>query len=124
MQQYISGSGTFGKITVDNSSSVILPVGNSILITDALRLNTGVFDIQGNLLALGVNCSIEGSGFSETKMIQTNISFTDNGVKKTFPAGASTFFLPIGSIGKYTPVTFTVTGNGKQYGCNNHQSGQ
>jgi hypothetical protein len=117
LQQSIMGSGTFGKITVENSSGVTLPVGNSILITDALRLNSGVFDIQGNLLALGVNCTIEGSGFSENKMIQTNISFTDNGVRKTFPSGGSTFMLPIGSVGKYTPVTFVVSGNGNSTGA-------
>lgn len=116
LQQYISGSGTFGKITVDNSSSVTLPVGSSILINDALRLNTGVFDIQGNLLSLGVDCAIEGSGFSETKMIQTNVSFTDNGVRKTFPSGASTFMIPVGSVGKYTPVTFTIAANGNSTG--------
>jgi hypothetical protein len=116
LQQNITGSGTYGKITIDNSSAVTLPVGNSILVTDALRLNNGVFDIQGNLLALGVNCNIEGFGFSENKMIQTNVSFTDNGVKKTFPANASYFLLPVGSLGKYTPVTFNISANDNSTG--------
>jgi hypothetical protein len=111
VQQAVSGSGTFGKITVDNANGVYLPIGSSILITNALRLVQGLFDIQGNLLALGVNCAIEGSDFNPFKMIQTNISFTDNGVKKTFPAGAQTFTYPIGSMGKFTPLTLEITAN-------------
>ena len=116
-KQSITGNGTFGKITIDNGSSVILPVGSTILIEDALRLKAGVFDIQGNLLELGLNCEIEGSGFNENRMIQTNVSFTDNGVKKTFPSGNSGVFLfPIGSVGKYTPVEFDITANATSTG--------
>lgn len=116
VQQAISGTGTFGKITIDNSSGARLPLGSTILINNALRMNQGIFDIQGNLLALGVNCAIEGSGFNAFKMIQTNTSFTDNGIKKTFPAGAETFTYPIGSMGKYTPLTLNITANGNSTG--------
>jgi hypothetical protein len=114
--QEVSGSGTFGKLTIENTNGVFLPIGNAILITNALRLNQGIFDIQGNLLSLGVNCSIEGSGFNPFKMIQTHISFTDFGIKKTFPVGAQTFTYPIGSQGKYTPVTFNITSNTNNFG--------
>lgn len=111
ISQSVSGNGTFGKITIDNTDGVYLPLGNTILVNNAVRLNQGVFDIQGNLLVLGAGCTIEGSGFNAYKMIQTNISFTDNGIKKYFQSGAQTFTYPIGSNGKYTPLTFNITAN-------------
>ncbi|MBA7571426.1 hypothetical protein ES708_13189 [subsurface metagenome] len=49
-------------------------------------------------------------------MIQTNVSFTDYGVKKYLPSGASTFIYPIGSGGKYNPVTLTITANDNSTG--------
>jgi hypothetical protein len=114
--QQISGSGIFGKLTIDNSSGVYLPIGNTLFVTRALRLNQGIIDIQGNLLNMGIDCEVEGTGFNPYKMIQTNISFTDNGIKKSFPAGPYNFTFPIGSLGKYTPVTFNITSNVNDYG--------
>ena len=114
--QSVTGTGTFGKLTIDNPQGVYLPLGTAISVSNALRLNQGLLDIQGNLLVLNINCAIEGSGFSSTKMIQTNISFTDNGIKKYFPSGAQTFTYPIGSNGKYTPLTFNITANATSTG--------
>jgi hypothetical protein len=44
-------------------------------------------------------------------MIQTNISFTDAGIRKNFAeiTTPTTFVYPIGSQGKYTPVEFTIS---------------
>jgi hypothetical protein len=116
VSQAVTGTGTFGKITVDNTDGVYLSLGSTINISNALRLNQGLFDIQGNLLVLGANCAVEGSGFNAYKMIQTNISFTDNGIKKYFPSGAQNFTYPIGSNGKYTPLTFNITANASSTG--------
>jgi hypothetical protein len=116
VSQTITGTGTYGKITVENINGVYLSLGSSITVSDALRLNQGILDIQGNLIVLQVNCAIEGSGFNPYKMIQTNISFTDNGIRKYFPSGAQTFTYPIGSNGKYTPLTFNITANGSTTG--------
>jgi len=110
-QQTLQGSGAFGKLTINNPAGVFVPQGNTININGALQLDNGVFDIGKNLLELTSNASIiEGNAFSEQNMIQTNISFTDAGVKKWFPAISSptTFIYPIGSAGKYTPVEFNI----------------
>ncbi len=114
-----SGSGIIGYLTVNNASGVGVQVttGSQVVITDGLKLDGGVLDVGSNLLELRESADvIAGQPFSSTNMIQTNISFTDNGVKKIFPSGASTFLLPIGSEGKYTPVDYTITANGNSTG--------
>ena len=111
-QQVMTGDGTYGKLTINNGAGVTLPVGNAPTITNFLKLEAGIFNIAGNLLTLDVNCQIqEANPFSKTNMIQTNISFTDNGVKKYFPAGVGSFIYPMGSGGKYTPIIISVTQN-------------
>ena len=110
--QVLTGSGTFGKLTINNSSGISLPAGSEFTISGALELQRGVLDIGKNLLILTENAEIiEGNAFSENNMIRTNISFTDAGVKKFFPAisSATSFIYPIGSQGKYTPVEFDIT---------------
>ncbi|MDG5801001.1 hypothetical protein QA597_11580, partial [Marinilabiliaceae bacterium ANBcel2] len=104
--QRLSGSGSFGMLTISNPLGVDVPIGNEITISDRLRLERGVFNIGRNLLVLDVNAEVEaGEPFSANNMIQTNISFTDNGVIKHMPSGAGTYTFPMGSSGKYTPVT-------------------
>ncbi|UCH13053.1 MAG: hypothetical protein JSV22_08025, partial [Bacteroidales bacterium] len=115
-EQELTGTGTFGKITIDNANNVVVPLGYNMSVTSALNLQSGVFNIGKNLLTLSLNADIEGAPFSTSNMIQTNISFTDYGVKKILPSGSSTFVYPIGSEGKYTPVTMTITANGNSTG--------
>jgi hypothetical protein len=117
--QILTGNGTFGKLTLNNSNGISVPIGNSLKITNSLKMKNGIFNIGKNLLDLGVNAIIEqASPFSKTNMIQTNISFSDYGVRKVFPSGASgtPFIFPLGSSGKYTPVTFNITANGNSTG--------
>ncbi len=112
-EQTLTGKGTFGKLSVNNTSGIALPPGSNFTVTNELQLEAGVLDIGKNLLTLEENASIvERNPFSESNMIQTNISFTDAGVKKHFPAISSseTFIYPLGSSGKYTPVEFNITG--------------
>lgn len=116
-EQDLTGSGVFGKITVNNPAGVFLPLGNNFTVTDTLKLSSGVFAIGRNLLTLTVNAVIEEDNpFSATNMIQTNVSFTDYGVRKYLPSGARTFVYPIGSGGKYTPVTFDISANASATG--------
>ncbi len=116
--QILEGNGTFGKLTISNAEGVSIPVGNQVTITRALKMEAGVFNIGSNLLDLGAAAVIEeASTFSATNMIETNLSFTDNGLRKTFQAGASNFIFPVGSNGKYTPVTLGITGNGNGTGA-------
>lgn len=111
-QQILTGDGTFGKLTINNASGISIPVGNSIKINDYLKLQSGVFNIGGNFLTLNENCEIlEANPFGVSNMIQTNVSFTDNGVKKIFPTGAQSFTYPIGAVNKYTPVEIIISQN-------------
>jgi hypothetical protein len=109
LQRSAVGTSTFGILTISNPANVIVPDGTgfSFVIQDRLRLEEGVLDIGGNLLELTENSQIEAvNPFSATNMIQTNSSFTDNGVRKYFNpiSSATTFVFPVGQ-GKYTPVT-------------------
>lgn len=111
--QTLTGNGTFGKLTIFNSNGVNVPVGNQLTISNSLKMNGGVFNIGKNRLDLGPNAIIENPvPFSATNMIVTNISFTDNGVRKFFRSGAQPIFTyPVGSVDKYTPVTIKIDGN-------------
>ncbi|MDN5199954.1 DUF4347 domain-containing protein [Fulvivirgaceae bacterium BMA10] len=113
------GTSTLGIITIDNSSGVSIPDGNgyNFNITNRLRLSSGVFDIGSSLLTLGTSADIlEVNTFSSTNMIETNNSFTDNGVRKEFLAGTTTdFTFPVGE-GIYTPVTINLSDVGHTTG--------
>jgi len=122
--QELGGSGTFYRLTINNPNGVVLPTqSGSVTFSDYLKLQDGVFDIGRNLLVIEEAASIEGNGtgtpFSETNMIQTNLSFVDNGIQKFFPevtSGTVTFTYPIGSLGKYTPVVLDITGKSANSG--------
>jgi len=115
--QRLGGSGEFYRLTINNPNGVVLPTqSGSVTFSNWLKLQSGVFDIGRNLLVVEEGASIEGNGtatpFSETNMIQTNLSFVDNGIKKYFPevlSGTHNFIYPIGSLGKYTPVVMAIT---------------
>ncbi len=106
----VSGTGTLGILTVNNSTGVIIPDGNGydFAINNNLRLQSGVFDIGGSLLSLSTTASITPvAPFSVNNMIQTNSSFTDKGVRKQFTTGTSpAFVFPVGQL-YYTPITLS-----------------
>jgi hypothetical protein len=102
------GLADLGTVTIDNLAGVVIPDNSDkFTINTRLRLSKGVLDIGGSLLTLGINCDIEQvNTFSVSNMIQTNSSFTDNGVKKIFPALSTTpFIFPVGQA-LYTPASF------------------
>ncbi|NPA37803.1 MAG: hypothetical protein GXO47_13240 [Chlorobi bacterium] len=113
--QEIGGAGSYSVLSINNGKGVVLPTqSGSLDISSRLRMNNGVFDIGRNLLVLEEGAYIDDiSSFSETNMVQTNLSFTDNGIKKYFPEITvdTTFTYPIGSLGKYTPVVMNISGN-------------
>ncbi len=116
--QVLTGNGTFGKLTINNPNGVSIPVGNQFTISRSLKMQAGVLNIGKNLFEIGLDAVIEQSSpFSVTNMIETNTSFTDNGLRKIFRSGSSPIFtFPIGSNDKYTPVTLTVSANGNSTG--------
>ncbi len=102
-----SGLASLGTVTINNPNGVVVPdQADKITINTELRLENGVFDIGGSLLTLATNAEVEEVNlFSVNNMIQTNSSFTDNGVTKNFAAGRTAdFTFPVGQL-LYTPVT-------------------
>ncbi|RAV99615.1 hypothetical protein DQQ10_18620 [Pseudochryseolinea flava] len=119
LQRTNAGTGTLGIMTIDNPFGVRVPdnSGYNFTITSGLRLARGVFDISSGLLTFGVAASITAvNPFGVTNMIQTNSSFTDNGVLKYFPANSTTdFIFPVGQA-LYTPVRFDFSSVGNTTG--------
>lgn len=108
--QLISGSGTFGRLELDNSAGAKLQ--NNVSLSEDFMLTDGVLDVNQYLLSLGVNSDIVGSGFSTSKMIKPDGVLSNIGISKSFGTGSATFTYPIGVTGKYTPAELTVVSNG------------
>lgn len=122
--QEVSGKATFTRLTINNSNGLDFPTqASAIHFTESLNLQSGVFNIGRNLITFDEDAVINATGgFSSSRMIQTNLSFTDNGIRKTLPQGSwtaeapYTFLFPIGSAGKYTPIDLVVFANGNSSG--------
>jgi hypothetical protein len=114
-----AGIGYFGTVTINNAAGVVIPDGNgyNFQIATNLRLAQGVFNIGGSLLTIEQLAGIvEVNPFSVTNMIQTNSSFTDNGVRKFFPSGfTQNFTFPVGEL-LYTPAIFDFSTGGNTFG--------
>jgi len=104
----ISGSGTFGNITLVGDNRTTTVNGAITLNADLDFTNNTVFDIGSNALTFGSEATITGSSFSSLKMIRTA---QDNAIVKNFPASATDFTFPIGIGSDYTPVRTNLTAN-------------
>lgn len=109
--QTVEGLGSYSRLEINNNNGV--SALSNISLSKNLALTNGLFNIGDNLLSLSQTSQIEGSDFSATKMIATNGAFSDQGVKKDFGIGASTFTYPIGVSGKYTKVDVSISTNTK-----------
>lgn len=113
VQQVIDLNGVFGRLEINNAAGVVL--SGDIYITNELKLSSGIFNIGYNNVELSATASITGGPFDVTRMIQTSGNLGDKGITKTL-TGPFSHFVPIGVLGKYTPLTATltnVTGVGK-----------
>ncbi len=108
-QQLISGTGTFGRLELDNTDGA--RIANHITLNQDLVLTKGSFNINRYMLTLGQNSNIGGTSFGSSKMIITDGVFSDVGITKIFGAGPKSFTFPIGVNGKYTPAELTITAN-------------
>jgi len=109
-QQLISGTGTFGRLELDNPFGA--KITNDISLQRDLVLTQGILDLSQYLLTLGQNSTIGGAPFSALKMITSNGVYSNIGIRKYFNTGATTFTYPMGVGGKYTPADLTITANG------------
>lgn len=111
--QRVYGTGQFGALELDNSQGAYLEA--DLYLNNDFYLTNGIFNINSHLFTLSQNSLIQGSGYSSSKMIITNGSFGDAGIKKFIPAGPFNFDFPIGSgagLGaKYTQVEFVISDN-------------
>ncbi|WP_010662751.1 T9SS type A sorting domain-containing protein [Marinilabilia salmonicolor] len=107
----LSGTGTFGRLELNDSKGARLE--NDITLENNLILSNGIFDINDNLLTLGVNSDIQGSDFNNFKMITSDGVYSNIGIKKYLPVIGSpeTFTFPMGLAGKYTPAVLNITQN-------------
>ncbi|OQC65230.1 MAG: hypothetical protein BWX49_00057 [Bacteroidetes bacterium ADurb.Bin008] len=111
--QEISGTGTFGRLELDNSLGA--RINNSITLQRNIRLTNGIFSLNKYLMTMGVNSNIEGSSFGASKMFTTDGVFSNVGIRKHFAVysgAAQTFTYPMGTSGKYTPAVLTYTNIG------------
>lgn len=109
--QYIGGTGSFGRIELNNPAGIRLQ--NDITLTQDLLMTSGLVYINQYLLILGVNSTIQGSGFGISKMILPDGVFSNIGIKKHFSAGfTGTFTYPMGVAGKYSPAILSVSATG------------
>ena len=111
-QQSIYGTGTFGRLELDNPAGV--RTENDITLQEDLVLTEGIFDINEHLLTLSESSDILGAPFSDSKMISSDGVLSNVGIRKVFSvysgAGQS-FTFPIGTANKYTPAVLTYTDN-------------
>jgi len=109
MNQRLSGvGGVYGNIILDNTSGATLL--NNQTINGKLTFSKGSIYIDDYRLTFGENATIGGSP-GLVSMILLNGVLSDQGVQKLFGAGSSSFTMPIGVSGKYTPATFDITTN-------------
>lgn len=118
LQRTAPGTSFFSTVRLNNTEGLVIEATDlNFQVNQRLVLESGVFDIGGNLLTFTPTAVIEnGLGnsskddFNVTRMIQTNSSINDFGVRKSFNAVSSgnvTFTFPVGLIA-YTPVVATV----------------
>ncbi len=113
IQQRLSGTGSFGRLELNNAAGAIL--NSDIIVQNNLQLTQGIMDINAYLLTLGLNSNIGGEPFSLNKMIVSEGVISSKGLRKFFNISAipSSFTFPVGVSGKYTPATFTINSNGQ-----------
>ncbi len=107
--QQISGTGSFGRLIVNNAAGARL--NNDISLQNNLILTTGVLDINKYLLTLNQNSLILGAPYNASRMIKSDGVSSSLGVMKFFNAAAQEFTFPVGVSGKYTPVYYNISTN-------------
>ncbi len=107
--QELSGTGTFDRLELNNRLGGTLL--SDLSVEGELALTQGILNIKNYLLSLGETASVSGT-FGVGSMITTNGVYSNKGLKKVLPAGASTFTFPVGVAGKYTPALVDLSASG------------
>lgn len=109
--QSLINEGEISRLVIDNPAGIDAASQQSFpnTITKELLMKRGILMIGGNVLDIKADATIkcEGDPLGVDKMIMTNASYTDRGVRVHFkPNVAKTITVPIGQIGKYTPIYY------------------
>ncbi len=112
--QLIAGSGTFGRLELNNAAGARME--NNISLQQDFLLTNGILSVNQFLLTLGTNSNIVGSGFGVNKMIKPDGVFSNIGIRKYFSAGASSFTYPSGSQRKiYSCTSYSQQHNSRKH---------
>jgi fibronectin-binding autotransporter adhesin len=112
------GTGVFGNLKVISTTTtgtVAVTLTANIAVTSVLTLQSvHILSIGAYRLSLtNVNTNAlqpSSNTFSNQRMIQTAGNQSDLGLQKTY-GGLNSFFFPVGTGSKYTPVTISITGS-------------
>lgn len=113
--QHIGGTGSFGRIELDNPAAGA-KLDNNLALTEDIKLTNGIFDINQFSLTLGTESDIVPVAFGATRMFRSDGVYSNGGITKYFNAGYSgTFTWPFGVSGKYTPASLQIITTGAGY---------
>jgi len=110
-----SNTATIDKLIVNNINDVSLFENGGVAVTlnvnEELAIENGLFELGDNRLIFDADANVTtSSSFSATRMISVNGVKKSDGVEKQFLASTAlpNFEIPVGTPGKYTPVTLDV----------------
>ncbi len=110
--QYIYGSNgaQFGRIRIRGGKAVISEISFTLNGQLYFYPTTSYLNMGNNMLTISPTGSV--ANYGDGRYILTNGALADKGVTKEFTSAGGSFTYPIGSGGKYTPVTMNVTNTG------------
>jgi hypothetical protein len=113
--QHVGGTGTFGRIELDNALGGA-KLDNNLALSEDITLTNGILDINQYSLTLGPESDIAPVPFGPTRMFRSDGVYSNGGLIKYFNSGyAGTFTWPSGVSGKYTPVALQIISTGAGY---------
>ncbi len=122
LKRTAAGTSHIDILTTDNSQGITMVsgAGHLFVIGKELRLKRGIFNLEGNLLELGVDAGItQVNTFGESNMISTGGAFTNYGVKKSIPANSTNdLFMPLG-LDKFMPIRLNFSNTQENYSSGN-----
>jgi hypothetical protein len=105
--QNIGGTGTFGRVTINNTQGVVatgdINVDGAAAANATFTLTNGIMALGSNFFNLSGVAQFAGT-FSSTRMVTTSGSGV-GGFRKTFTGPITSYQIPLGVGTLYTPVT-------------------
>lgn len=129
--QVLQCRGEISNLEIDNTNNVVasVPQTEPIKISSSLVMTNGNLEIGANMLEFSERAELQGDAFGPDKMIATNGTSTDRGIRVNIRKGDNVkTYLPVIPIGKasdtnkYTPISVVslkaTTGGFVTFNCN------